>query len=223
MGSGKSSLAKQLAQKLRALYVDTGALYRALGLALQERNVPLIDGPPLEKALKDIKLRYGVSKTCLIEVDGRDLSQEIRRHAISKLSSQVAALPAVRRYLLGIQRRLPHQERLCVMEGRDIGSVVFPRAFCKIFLTASSEVRARRRLEQLSFRERERGKLDLEQMKKDVEKRDEADRTRALAPLVQVSDAVLLDSSDLTSDQVLARMEEIVVHAQAKENENENE
>ncbi|MCY4523791.1 MAG: (d)CMP kinase, partial [Halobacteriovoraceae bacterium] len=197
-----------LAMELNFLFVDTGALYRAIGLLLHDQKIEFAEGEKLDKALAKIKLRYGVSDSCLIKGNGKDLTREIRKHHVSKLASQVAKLPRVRQYLLSTQRQLA-KERICVMEGRDIGTVIFPKAFCKIFFTASIDVRTERRLSQL--RETGESSLDFNQIKKDIEERDHADYTRKEAPLKQADDAILLDTSNMAREKVLEEMKKIVI------------
>lgn len=207
VGSGKSSMAKNLASNLGFLFVDTGAMYRAVGLLLNEKGVDFVEGEKLENALAKIKLQYSVSKTCLIKGDGKDLTQKIRQHHVSKWASQVAILRSVRRYLLSTQRNLA-KKHICVMEGRDIGTVIFPYAFCKLFFTASLEIRTKRRLQQLQ----QMGETSLyfDQIKKDIKERDLADYSRKEAPLKQAADAILLDTSTLSPEEVLKEMKKIV-------------
>ena len=207
VGSGKSSMAKDLALELNVLFVDTGAMYRAVGLLLGEQGVNFVEGKKLDKALTNIKLQYGISKSSLITGNGKDLTQKIRQHHVSKWASQVAGLPRVRQFLLSMQRELA-KERICVMEGRDIGTVIFPNAFCKIFFTASIDIRAQRRLQQLQ--QMGQKSLNFDQVKNDIEQRDTADYSRKEAPLKQAEDAVLLDTSTLSPEQVLKTMKSIV-------------
>ena len=207
VGSGKSSMAKNLALDLGLLFVDTGAMYRAVGLLLEEQGVDFVEGKKLNQALAKIKLQYGVSKTCLIKGNGKDLTKKIRQHHVSKWASQVAGLSGVRQYLLSMQRDLA-EKHICVMEGRDIGTVIFPRAFCKFFFTASLSIRVRRRLQQLQ--QMGEKSLDFDQVKKDIKERDLADYSRKEAPLKQADDAILLDTSTFSPKQVLKEMKKIV-------------
>jgi cytidylate kinase len=137
---------------------------------------------------------YGVSPTVLIRINGLDLTEKIREHHVSKLASIISQLPSVRKYLLDFQRALA-LDKICVMEGRDIGTVVFPNSFCKFFITASVDIRAIRRLKQLQ--EGGDNSITLEQIKDDVRKRDETDMNRVVAPLKKADDAMLLDTTDL--------------------------
>lgn len=199
-GSGKSTIAKELARALGVLYIDTGAMFRALAYVADEKNVELSEGNALNDFLKSLKIEYGISDSILIKINGQDLSDKIREHHVSKLASTISQLPSVRKYLLDYQRSLA-QDKICVMEGRDIGTVVFPDSFCKFFITASVDIRADRRLKQL--RENGDDKVSLEQIIEDVRKRDETDMNRTFAPLKKADDAMLLDTSDLKMDAVI--------------------
>lgn len=206
-GAGKSTLARRLAEKLGFLYVDTGAIYRTVALkALWEKAdpadpaqvVPLLEGLEIHMGYED-----GVQKMYL---EGEDVSGAIRRHKVSGAASQVSAIPEVRSFLLEFQRKLARESSV-VMDGRDIGTVVLPDADVKIFLTASPEVRAKRRLLELE----QRGQpAQYEQILQDIQDRDRQDRNRAAAPLRQAEDAVLLDTSGLDLEQSLTQMLEIV-------------
>ncbi len=193
-GSGKSTVARELARTLNVLYIDTGAMFRALGYFADKENIDLTEGPALNKFLDSIKMDYGVSPEILIRINGVDLTEKIREHHVSKLASIISQLPSVRKYLLDFQRNLA-LNKICVMEGRDIGTVVFPNSFSKFFITASVDIRAVRRLKQLQ--ESGDTKVTLEQIKDDVRKRDETDMNRVVAPLKKADDAMLLDTTDL--------------------------
>ncbi len=138
-GSGKSTIAKKLAESLGVLYIDTGAMFRSLAFICDQRNIEMVTGDGISTFLKSINLEYGKSSDCLICVDGVNLTGEIREHSVSKLASIISQIPEVRTFLLDFQRDLASKV-VCVMEGRDIGTVVFPNAFCKFFVTASVEV-----------------------------------------------------------------------------------
>ena len=204
-GDGKSTLARRLAQRLGFLYVDTGAIYRTVGLyTLRNRLAPEEVVPMLEKL--DIRMEYDSGGVQRMRLNGEDVSEAIRVHEVSQRASQVAALPEVRAFLLDFQRRQA-REHSVVMDGRDIGTVVLPDADVKIFLTASPEVRAKRRLLELE----QRGQpAQYEQILQDIQDRDRQDRNRAAAPLRQAEDAVLLDTSGLDLEQSLTQMLEIV-------------
>lgn len=199
-GSGKSTIAKELAQALSVLYIDTGAMFRALAYVADELKVDLKEGEDLTHFLNSLKVEYGVNDKCLIRINDTDLTDKIREHHVSRLASVISQLPTVRKYLLDYQRSLA-KNKICVMEGRDIGTVVFPDSFCKFFITASVDIRAERRLKQL----RENGdlKITLEQIAEDVRKRDETDSNRAVAPLKKSDDAILLDTSNLNMQEII--------------------
>jgi len=192
-GSGKSTCAKILADKLELLYIDTGAMYRGLAYWANLKGVPFEDGDILNKFLKEIKLEYGVSDSILIRVDDEDISNKIRQHHISKLASTISQIKSVREFLVDFQRTLA-TTKVCVMEGRDIGSVVFPYAFCKFFISTATEERARRRLEELQVNGG--SNLRLEQIIADIKERDETDRTRDHSPLIQTKDAIFIENGN---------------------------
>ena len=199
-GSGKSTIARELARALNVLYIDTGAMFRALGFFADQQKIELVEGPGLSTFLADIKMDYGKSPSALICINGVDLTEKIREHNVSKLASIISQMPSVRKYLLDFQRALA-LDKVCVMEGRDIGTVVFPNAFSKFFITASVDIRAERRLKQLQ----EGGDLTitLEQIKDDVRKRDETDMNRVVAPLKKAEDAMLLDTTTLALSDII--------------------
>ncbi len=203
-GAGKSSLAKKLAEGLGYLYVDTGAIYRTVGLKVFKSDIDPTDATAVADILPDTKIamNYGEDGLQRMYLDGEDVSEEIRVHAVSQLASQVAAIPAVREFLLDFQRSQARDHSV-VMDGRDIGTVVLPDATVKIYLTASSEERARRRLLELQQRGQE---ADFETVLRDIEQRDHQDMNRAIAPLCQAEDAVLLDTTHLDRDQSLAAL-----------------
>jgi cytidylate kinase len=203
-GSGKSTIAKKLAESLGVLYIDTGAMFRSLAFICDQRNIEMVEGEAIANFLKSIKLEYGKSSDCLICVDGENLTGKIREHSVSKLASIISQVPEVRTYLLDFQRDLASKV-VCVMEGRDIGTVVFPDAFCKFFVTASVEVRSKRRLDQLN--EVGGNTVSLEQVMIDVKKRDDSDMNRAVAPLKKADDASLVDTSDMNLTEVLGTLE----------------
>lgn len=205
-GSGKSTLARKLAQQLQLIYIDTGAMFRALAYYADKQGVEFEDGEQMQSFLDGLHMQYGVSDEELILLNSENLTQKIREHHVSKLASIVSQIPCVRQFLLNFQRKLADDD-FCVMEGRDIGTIVFPEAFCKFFVTASLEVRSQRRLEQL----KEQGQtVSLLQVTQDVMKRDESDINRTSAPLKRADDAVYLDTSGLDLDEVLERLKEDV-------------
>ncbi|MCF8060588.1 MAG: (d)CMP kinase [Bacteriovoracaceae bacterium] len=203
-GSGKSTMAKKLAQSLGLLYIDTGAMYRALAYFAHKKNIPYEEGAKLLEFLIGLDIQYGVSESQLIIINGEDLTKIIREHNVSALASEFSQIPIVRSFLLSFQRNLGEVE-VCVMEGRDIGTVVFPDAFCKVFVTASPEVRARRRLDQLKERA-DASELTYEGVLKDVIERDRLDTNRAVSPLKVAEGAIYLDTSEMEEDEVLQKL-----------------
>ena len=192
-GAGKSTLAKLLARELGFLYVDTGAIYRTVGLAASRQGVCLEDAGAVEAILPglDIALGYGEDGLQHMYLSGEDVTEEIRRNQVSQYASLVSAIPAVRTFLLDMQRRLAREHDV-IMDGRDIGTVVLPQADVKLFLTAAPEDRARRRYEELL----ERGQqVDRDQILREVVERDRRDMGRQTAPLRPAEDAVTVDTT----------------------------
>ena len=200
-GAGKSTLARRAAQALGFLYVDTGAIYRTVALKALRTGTDLEDAQQVVSLLEGLKIRmdYGADGEQKMYLDGEDVTQAIREHPVSGAASKVAAIPQVRAFLLEFQRRQAKEHNV-IMDGRDIGTVVLPQADVKIFLTASAELRARRRL--LELEQRGQGGT-YEEILRDIQKRDEQDRNRAVAPLRQAEDAVCLDTSRLNLEQSL--------------------
>ncbi|HIR45108.1 MAG TPA: (d)CMP kinase [Candidatus Ventrisoma faecale] len=206
-GAGKSTIARAVAAKLGYIYVDTGAMYRAMALHFIRRNIGAGDQAAIEKAVQDadVSIRYedGVQKVLL---NGEDVSGLIRTEAVGNMASASSGYGAVREKLVALQKELASRENV-VMDGRDIGTCVLPHADVKIYLTASSQVRAERRYKELL----EKGQqADLQEIEADIIKRDYQDMHRENSPLKQAEDAVLVDSSDMTLDQVVARFLEII-------------
>ncbi len=198
-GAGKSTLAKMVAEKLGFLYVDTGAIYRTVGLWVWKNGVDPQDAAAVTGLLDSIHLEmnYGADGLQHMVLNGEDVTADIRQHAISAYASAVSAIPQVRAFLLDMQRSLARTHNV-VMDGRDIGTVVLPDADVKLFLTAAPEDRARRRHAELL----ERGQqADFATVLKDLEERDRNDSTRASAPLCQAEDALLVDTTGNTLDQ----------------------
>jgi cytidylate kinase len=202
-GAGKSTIAKLVAKNQNLIYVDTGAMYRAVALYLLRSGVNIRD----EKAVSDmcveadITIRYE-DGTQVVILNGENVNAFLRTEEVGLTASVTSAYPAVRAHLLQLQKNLA-AENDCIMDGRDIGTVVLPKAQLKIFLTASSMVRAKRRYEELKAKGED---ADLEQIRLDIEKRDQQDMTREISPLKQAEDAVLLDTSDLNIEQVGERI-----------------
>ena len=206
-GAGKSTIAKILAKELQLIYVDTGALYRAVGYYTTGRGIASDDTEGVTAALDDltVELRYveGVQR---VFVNNEDVSDYIRTPAISMAASAVSAIPAVRAFLLNTQRSIAAQNNV-VMDGRDIGTVILPDAKVKIFLTASPESRATRRFAELQ----EKGDpATYDEVLADMKERDYNDSHRATAPLKQADDAVLVDTSGETLEQSVTRIKAVV-------------
>lgn len=200
-GAGKSTIAKAVADKLSIIYVDTGALYRTIGLAVWRRGISMEDTAGILSVLYAIRVelvyRAGSQRVLL---DGEDVSDLIRTPEISMYASKVSALPEVRAFLLDLQRNMA-REYSVVMDGRDIGTVILPDAEVKIFLTASDEKRAERRWREL----REKGQqVSLTEVLGDMRRRDAQDSARAVAPLRRAEDALLVDTSGLTLEESIA-------------------
>ena len=198
-GVGKSTTARRVAERLGWQYLDTGAMYRAAALALHRTGTSLEDRSALERLLAGLELSQEGGRMFL---RGEDVSEAIRSQEITRLVTPVSADARVRELLVDQQRHIGSRGRW-VVDGRDIGTVVFPQACCKIFLTASPAARARRRFLELQAK----GQMpDLEAVLADLQRRDQADSTRAVAPLRKAEDAEDLDSSDLSLDQVVERI-----------------
>ena len=203
-GAGKSSIAKALSKRLGYIYIDTGAMYRAVALFFVENNVS--DGTDsrieslLDKLEISIKYEDGAQKVIL---NGEDVTGKLRLEEIGKLASKFSAIGSVREKLVALQRKLAQKENV-VMDGRDIGTVVLPDADLKIYLSASSKVRAKRRY--LELLEKGHTDLDINEIEDEIIKRDEADMNREISPLKQADDAYYLDSSDMTLEEVVSKI-----------------
>ena len=213
-GAGKSSMARRLAADLGYTYVDTGAMYRAIGLYVRRAGADTKDPAAVEALLPqiqlDIRLQDGAQHILL---NGEDVTEAVRAEDIGMAASDVSAYPAVRSFLLDTQRNLA-ASRDVLMDGRDIGTVVLPNATVKIYLTASADARARRRLAELL----EKGKqTDYATVLADIEQRDYQDTHRAVAPLRQAEDAILVDTSDIGIEESFALLKKtILAHIEDK-------
>lgn len=198
-GAGKSTLAKLIAGELGFLYVDTGAIYRTVGLYAHKNGVDPKDAPAVIALLDSIQIemKYGEDGLQHMYLNGEDVTTQIRQHEISAYASAVSAIPEVRAFLLDMQRSFARTNDV-VMDGRDIGTVVLPDAQVKLFLTAEPEDRARRRYEELLARGQQ---ADYETVLKDLNQRDYNDSHRASAPLRQAEDALLLDTTGNTLEE----------------------
>ena len=207
-GTGKSSVSRGLARTLGARYLDTGAMYRIVTLAVLRAGVDLTDTPAIEAAAADIPLSVGYDPDDIrAYLDAEDVSSEIRGDEVTAAVSAVSAVPAVRARLVGLQRELAAGSNSVVVEGRDIGTVVLPDADLKVFLTASAEERARRRNDQNVASGLPD---DYRAVLADVKRRDFLDSTRMVSPLRAADDAIVVDTSDMTESEVIARLLELV-------------
>ncbi len=202
-GAGKSTVAKAVAEKLGYIYVDTGAMYRAMALYLIRRQIPAKDAEGISRASRgaDITIAYenGAQQVLL---DGENVTALLRTEEVGNMASASSVNPDVRKKLVELQQALASRENV-VMDGRDIGTCVLPGADVKVYLTASTECRARRRYDELSAKGED---CDLKEIEADIRQRDERDMNREFSPLRQAEDAVLLDSSDLTVEEVIERI-----------------
>ncbi len=209
-GAGKSTVAKRIAEEFGYLYVDTGAMYRAMALFFLQKGIDGRDEAAIEAACREVSVsleyRDGAQQVLL---NGENVTDRIRTEEVSRMASVTSVYRAVREKLVQQQRELARR-RDVVMDGRDIGTAVLPDATLKVYLTASSRVRALRRFKELKERGEE---VNLEAIEEEIIRRDERDMNRALSPLKRANDAVLLDSSEMTLEEVLREMEELVEDA----------
>ena len=202
-GAGKSTIARLAAQRLGFLYVDTGAMYRAIALYLLDAKTDIEDPEKLKKALDHIRINFAYEKDVQhVFLNLQDVSAEIRSEKVGNMASKTAALPEVRAKLLDLQRDIAAKNDV-LMDGRDIGTNILPDAELKIYLTASVEVRAERRFRELK---QMGGRPKLDVIREDIERRDYQDMHREIAPLRQAEDAVLIDSSDMNIEEVVAEI-----------------
>lgn len=204
-GAGKTTVSKALARELGWVYVDTGALYRAVAFEIKRRQINWEDSTQLERFLACLDLDFVMDgPNPVLTSSGRDISAYIRTNEISMLASATSAMPQVRRALLGIQKSIAG-ERDAVFEGRDMGTAVFPNASYKFFLTADVNVRARRR-----FEESNASGISFGKILEDMVKRDADDTQRSVSPLKQAPDALLIDATALDVCQVVEKMKSII-------------
>ncbi len=209
-GAGKSTIAKKLAADLGYVYVDTGAMYRAMAYYFLQNNIVADDEAAISAACPDVNVtieyKDGAQQVIL---NGENVNGVIRNEEVGNMASATSVYPVVRTKLVELQRQLAAKQSV-IMDGRDIGTVVLPDANVKIYLTASSKVRAKRRYDELTAKGE---KCDLDAIEQDIIDRDYRDMHRETSPLKQADDAVLLDSSDLDIDGVVAKMKEIIKEA----------
>ena len=209
-GTGKSSVARAVAAKLGADYLDTGAMYRAATVAVLDAGVDPEDAEAVARVVAGARIEVGTTAgEELVRVDGVDVAERIRGAAVTRAVSPVSAVPAVRRQLVDQQRSLVAAATAVVVEGRDIGTVVLPEATCKIYLTAAPEARAQRRAAQLGLTTPD----EVAELAEDLRRRDEYDSSRADSPLRPAADAVVVDSTDLDREAVVERVVELARHA----------
>ncbi len=206
-GAGKSTIAKSLSKKLGVIYVDTGAMYRAMALFLVRSGISMDDAEGISKKCREADISIGFENGAQqVFLNGENVSGLIRTEEVSSMASKSSVNVDVRAKLVELQQKLAEKESL-VMDGRDIGTVVLPDAKVKIYLTASSAVRAKRRFDELSAKGE---KCELAQIEADIIERDHRDMTREISPLKQADDAVAVDTSDMSIDQVEERLLAIV-------------
>lgn len=206
-GAGKSTIAKMLAKKMKYIYVDTGAMYRAMALYFLKNNISPEDEARISDAVEqvDISIEY-VDGAQQVILNGENVTGELRNEAVGNMASATSVYPVVRKKLVALQQKLAKTADV-IMDGRDIGTCVLPDAQVKIYLTASVKTRAKRRYDELS----EKGESpDLAMIAKDIEERDYRDMNREMSPLKQAEDAILIDSSEMTIEEVVAAIESIV-------------
>jgi CMP/dCMP kinase len=208
-GAGKSTLGKRLAKKLGLLYLDTGAMYRAVAFAVLQNDA--VDNDEIIQIAQDAKIELvGEPESLQVLLNGENISDKIRTNEVGQMASIVSTISEVRKNLVKLQQKLGKQGNGCVLDGRDIGTVVFPNADLKIFLTAKPESRARRRFQE----DFEKGiATTFEETLTEINKRDKRDVTRADSPLTIAEDAVVIDTSELNLDEVFAQ---IMLHVEEK-------
>ncbi len=203
-GAGKSTVAREIAQRLGIFFLDTGAMYRALTLKVLRQGVDLEDEGQLVEAVQETKIDFGRYPDGKVKVllDAQDVTEEIRTMEVTNKTFYIARAPRVRAIVVKWQRDIG-SKRSVVAEGRDVGTVVFPKATHKFYLDADPEERSRRRIKEL----REKGQaVDADNLKKELEERDHKDLTRRVGPLKRAEDAVVIDSTHLTADEVVEAM-----------------
>lgn len=205
-GAGKSTIAKKLAECIGYTYIDSGAMYRAVTLKVLRENIPMSDKDGIIRLTGKTDIDFRDNS---IYIDGKASDKEIREEAVNKNVSFVAAIPEVRRLMVELQRKIS-KNRNVVMDGRDVGTVIFPDAGCKFFITASVGERAERRYKELKLKGYE---AELQDIKQQIEKRDHIDTTREDSPLIAAVDAIIIDTTGKSIDEVL---EEVIYNIEMK-------
>lgn len=202
-GAGKSTIAKAVAKRMNLIYVDTGAMYRAMALFMLRNNVDSQDAEAISKKCQEADITIGYENGVqVVYLNGENVNAYLRTEEVGNMASVTSVQPAVRKKLVELQQALAAKTD-CIMDGRDIGTCVLPNAQVKIYLTASSEVRAKRRFDELTAKGES---CDLAKIKADIEERDYRDMNREHSPLKQAEDAVLLDTSDMTIEEVITKI-----------------
>ncbi len=211
VGSGKGTIGQMIAKHFSWHYLDSGALYRAFSYAANERGISCDDDEALQALIKTLEIKFipTADGGAAIEINGSNVTDKVRHEAAGKLASEYASKPMVRKILFDLQKRAAKPPGL-VADGRDMGSVVFPEANLKIFLTASAKSRAQRRYKQLKLKDFD---VNLTRLVEDIEKRDQQDANRTHSPLAPAPDAVILDTTSMTIDQVFEKIVSLIKKA----------
>lgn len=213
-GAGKSTIAKLLAEKMNYIYVDTGAMYRAMAVYFSQNHVNPEDEREINAAVLNVDITIGyIDGVQQVILNGDNITSLLRTEETGKMASKISKYASVRTKLVDLQRRLAARANV-IMDGRDIGTTVLPDAFVKIYLTASSDARARRRFDELTAKG---ASCDFDEIRTDIEKRDAQDMNREISPLRQAEDAVLVDTSELSIGEVVDTITEMIEEKMQKE------